>query len=157
MFLDAAATVVGFIIDSCFLLLLLILLLPFSWARRAFRRLDLPVAVLETLVAELVEEGGGAGELVGAAARDAARSLAGEVAALVTTDAVDRAGGVGLVVTADVLGSLEDAVLDTAVDLGGAGGLATWSKGWRNDRRAGTGTREVKAEIWRCRRFRPRG
>lgn len=82
----------------------------------------LPVAVLETLVAELVEEGGGARELVGTAARDAACSLAGEVAALVATDAVDRAGGVGLVVAADILGGLEDAVLHAAVDLGSAGG-----------------------------------
>lgn len=80
----------------------------------------LPVAVLETLRAKLVEEGGGARELVGAAARDAAGGLAGEVAALVTADAVDRAGGVGLVVAADVLGGLEDAVLDASVDLRGA-------------------------------------
>lgn len=77
------------------------------------------MAVLEALVAELVEERGGAGELVGAAARDAPGRLAREVAALVAADAVDRAGRVGLVVAAHVLGRLEDAVLDAAVDLGG--------------------------------------
>lgn len=77
------------------------------------------MAVLEALVAELVEERGGAGELVRAAARDAPGRLAREVAALVAADAVDRAGRVGLVVAAHVLGCLEDAVLDAAVDLGG--------------------------------------